>query len=85
MAEQERAGTPSPERHTKEPGRHAGLSERDARGQAVTARASGSTGADGAAEERLAFTGRPQPGEASGIQWWETCGGWNVRYAMGTF
>lgn len=27
----------------------------------------------------------PRPGDRSGIQWWETCGGWSVRYAMGTF
>ncbi len=27
----------------------------------------------------------PRPDERSDIQWWEACGGWSVRYAMGTF
>lgn len=67
MAEQERAGAGSPERHTESPGRAAAM-----------------PGAEAAAADSPARSG-PQPDERSGIQWWETCGGWNVRYAMGTF
>ena len=85
MAKQETAGAASPERHTMPPGRPAAVLERGAEGQAAPTRAAGAPGADRPDGDPLAFTGRSQPGEASGIQWWEACGGWNVRYAMGTF
>lgn len=25
------------------------------------------------------------PGLPAGIRWWEACGGWSARYALGTF
>ena len=73
MAEQKGAGTDVPGRHTE-----AALA---VRGQA----AEPGEGREPEAREAEAAGSGPRPDDRSGIQWWEACGGWSVRYAMGTF
>ena len=43
-------------------------------------------GTDGQSQvDTRSTTGKPaQAGLPAGIRWWETCGGWTARYALGT-
>lgn len=47
-----------------------------------TARAAEATTGD---ERKLPEGRRAAVGLPAGIRWWETCGGWSSRYALGTF
>ena len=77
MAEPENAATGSPARHTGSEESTAGMHTADLR--------TGETRAADPHTGEIRTARPPRPGERSGIQWWEACGGWSVRYAMGTF